>query len=108
MPRKSAKPRPNVFAKDYAPYGTTTQRGNPDDWRKAYEHRMMGEEEAVAVLDKDNPYTVLGLSQGADKDAVKKAFRVYSMKWHPDVCKEPNAAEMFKKGHAAYSLLMGK
>lgn len=105
---RTPKPKRNVFARDYAPYGTTDVRGNPDQWRSAFEERMMGEEEAVAVLDKDNPYTVLGLARGADKDAVKRAFRAYSLKWHPDVCKEANAAEMFKKGHAAYSLLMGK
>ncbi len=108
MPRKATKPRPNVFSKDYAPYGHTAQRGSPEQWRSAYEERMMGADEAVAVLDKDNPYTVLGLQQGADKDAVKKAFRAYSMKWHPDVCKDADAADKFKKGHAAYSFLMGK
>ena len=68
----------------------------------------MGHDEAVSVLDKDNPYSILGLAQGADKDAVKKAFRAYSLKWHPDVNKAPDAEAMFKKGHAAYSLLMGK
>lgn len=101
-----AKKRSRIFDKDYAPYGHATTVGSPEQWRKAYEDRMMGEEEAVAVLDKDNPYSILGLSHGADKAAVKTAFRAYSLKWHPDVCKEANAAEMFKKGHAAYSQLM--
>lgn len=100
--------RSKVWDSDYAPYGHTAQRGSPEQWRSAYEERMMGIDEAVVVLDKDNPYTVLGLQQGADKDAVKKAFRAYSMKWHPDVCKDADAADKFKKGHAAYSFLMGK
>jgi len=100
--------RPSIFDKGYAPYGTTNVKGSPEQWRAAYEERMMGHDEAVAVLDKDNPYIILGLAQGADKDAVKKAFRVFSLKWHPDVNKADNAESMFKKGHAAYSLLMGK
>ena len=108
MPRKSNKPKVDPFDPTYAPYGTTTQRGNPAAWKAAYEERMMNEDEAVAVLDKDSPYTVLGLSIGADKDAIKKAYRAYSMKWHPDVCKDADAADKFKKGHAAYSFLMGK
>lgn len=103
-----AKKRSRAFDKDYAPYGTTTVKGSPEMWRASYEERMMGHDEAVAVLDKDNPYTVLGLAQGAGKDVVKKAFRVFSLKWHPDINKAPDAEAMFKKGHAAYSLLMGK
>jgi len=75
-------------------------------WRAAYEERMMGIDEAVVVLKNDDPYTVLGLSQGADKVAIKKAFRLFSLKWHPDVNKANDAEAMFKKGHAAYSLLM--
>jgi curved DNA-binding protein CbpA len=66
---------------------------------------MMGEEEAVAVLDKDNPYTVLGLQQGADAAAVKSAWRQFAMKNHPDIGGDE---AVFKKGLAAYSLLVGK
>lgn len=99
------KPRANPFSKDYAPYGHAEKKGNPTEWRKAYESRMMGEEEAVIVLDKDNPYTVLGLSQGASETSVKTAWRQYAMKHHPD---KGGDQEVFKKGLAAYSLLMGK
>lgn len=105
MPRKATKPKRNVFAKDYAPYGHAKAPGSPDEWRKSYEARMLGEEEAIAVLDNDNPYTVLGLAQGADKDSVKAAWRQYAMKHHPD---KGGDEEVFKKGLAAYSLLMGK
>ncbi len=72
---------------------------------------MLGEEEAVAVLDKDNPYVLLGLQQGADHAAVKAAYRKIVMSelsaafgLNPD----PVIVERFKKVHAAYSFLMGK
>lgn len=103
--KKSATPRPKPWDKNYFPYGKTDVRGDPAQWRAAYEQRMMGEDEAIAVLDKDNPYTVLGLSQGADNTAVKNAWRQYAMKHHPDVGGD---AEVFKKGLAAYSFLMKK
>lgn len=94
-----------AFDKDYAPYGHAKEKGNPTEWRKAYETRMMGEEEAIAVLDADNPYTILGLQQGADAAAVKSAWRTYAMKHHPD---HGGNEDTFKKGLAAYSLLVGK
>lgn len=31
-----------------------------------------------------NPYTILGIQQGASKDAIKKAYRVMARKHHPD------------------------
>lgn len=97
--------RNNPFDPQYAPYGHAEKKGNPTEWRKAYETRMMGEAEAVAVLDKDNPYNVLGLQQGADAAAVKTAWRTYAMKHHPD---HGGDEATFKKGLAAYSLLAGK
>jgi DnaJ-class molecular chaperone len=97
--------RSKVWDSDYAPYGHAEKKGNPTEWREAYNARMMGEEEAVAVLDKDNPYNVLGLQQGADAAAVKTAWRQFAMKNHPD---HGGNETTFKKGLAAYSLLAGK
>ena len=99
------KRRNNPFDPQYAPYGHAEKKGNPTEWREAYNARMMGEEEAVAVLDKDNPYNVLGLQQGADAAAVKTAWRQFAMKNHPD---HGGNETTFKKGLAAYSLLAGK
>lgn len=108
--RKSTNPRPSIFTPGYAPYGRG-KPGNPDEWRGSYEQRMYGHDEAVAVLDKDNPYTVLGLQQGADVATVKATYRKIVM----TECKDafgltPDAAqvERFKKVHAAYSFLCGK
>jgi DnaJ-class molecular chaperone len=99
------KKRNSPFDEDYAPYGYAEAKGNPTEWREAYKYRMMDEEEAVVVLDKDNPYAVLGLTQGANEAEVKAAWRKFAMENHPDHGGDEN---VFKKGLAAYSLITGK
>lgn len=57
-----------------------------------------------------NPYEVLGLSQGATKDEVKKAYRELSRKYHPDAnINNPLAdlaEERFKEVQEAYDSIM--
>lgn len=63
-------------------------------------------------------YSGLGSGEGADvrsDDAllvllllhqeIKKAYRKLALKWHPDVCKEPNASDKFKEINRAYEAL---
>lgn len=50
-------------------------------------------------------YSVLGITRTATDDEVKFAYRRMVKQWHPDVCKEPNAQEMFIKIKEAYELL---
>lgn len=50
-------------------------------------------------------YTVLGLSRKALQDEIKKAYHRLAKQWHPDVCKEPDATEQFKKLNHAYNIL---
>ncbi len=45
---------------------------------------------------------VLGVSAGASQDEVKKKYRELTKKYHPDVNKEPEAEEKFKKINEAY------
>lgn len=40
-------------------------------------------------------YQVLGIKKAATQDEVKSAFRRLARQWHPDVCQEPNAHEVF-------------
>lgn len=50
-------------------------------------------------------YALLGISTLAQPDEIKSAYRRMAKQWHPDVCKEPDAAEVFKKIVSAYELL---
>lgn len=50
-------------------------------------------------------YGVLGVQRNALAEDVKNAYRRAARQWHPDVCKEPNAQEVFLKIKEAYELL---
>lgn len=50
-------------------------------------------------------YSVLGIQRTATDEEIKSAYRRMVKQWHPDVCKEPNAQEMFIRIKEAYELL---
>ncbi len=52
-----------------------------------------------------NPYAVLGLNQGANKEEIKIAYRKLSKQYHPDVNKSPEAEAKFKQINNAYEIL---
>ncbi|MFC4320835.1 molecular chaperone DnaJ [Litchfieldia salsa] len=56
-------------------------------------------------MSKRDYYEVLGLSKGASKDEVKKAYRKLSKKYHPDINKADDAADKFKEVKEAYETL---
>ncbi|MCA9279732.1 MAG: DnaJ domain-containing protein [Phycisphaeraceae bacterium] len=53
----------------------------------------------------DDLYAVLGVTRSASKDEIRKAYRTLARKYHPDLNKEPDAEEKFKKIQAAYEVL---
>ena len=50
-------------------------------------------------------YDVLGVSKSATDSEIKSAFRKLAKKYHPDLNKEPDAAEKFKEVQEAYEVL---
>jgi molecular chaperone DnaJ len=56
-------------------------------------------------MSKRDYYEVLGLSKGASKDEIKKAYRKLSKQYHPDINKEPDADVKFKEIAEAYEVL---
>lgn len=50
-------------------------------------------------------FQVLGVSMDSTPDEIKKGFRKMALQWHPDHCKEPNAADKFRIINDAYNIL---
>ena len=50
-------------------------------------------------------YEVLGVSKNATDAEIKSSFRKLAKKYHPDLNKEPDAAEKFKEVQEAYEVL---
>lgn len=56
-------------------------------------------------MNKKDYYEVLGVKKDASDEEIKRAFRKLAKQYHPDVNKEPGAAEKFKEIGEAYSVL---
>jgi molecular chaperone DnaJ len=56
-------------------------------------------------MNKKDYYEVLGVDKNASEAEIKSAFRKLAKKYHPDVSKEENAAELFKEAQEAYAVL---
>ena len=56
-------------------------------------------------MEKRDYYEVLGVDKSADDKTIKSAFRKLAKKYHPDVNKEPDAADKFKEAQEAYAVL---
>lgn len=61
--------------------------------------------EGVFVQDTSTYYGLLGVKRNATEEDIKTGFRRMAKQWHPDVCKESGASEVFQKIQAAYSIL---
>lgn len=56
-------------------------------------------------MNKRDYYEVLGVSKDASDKEIKSAFRKLAKQYHPDVNKEPDAADKFKEAQEAYAVL---
>lgn len=50
-------------------------------------------------------FGVLGIAENATQGEIKTAYRRMAMSYHPDVCKEPDAHEVFLRIQEAYAIL---
>ena len=55
-----------------------------------------------------NPYKILGLKNDASEEEVKSAYRNMAKKYHPDVNKDPHAADKFRDVSKAYDDIVNK
>lgn len=64
-------------------------------------------EDDTSAKDNNNAslYAILGAKQNDEPDAIKTAYRRMAKQWHPDVCREPNANEMFLRIREAFDIL---
>jgi DnaJ-class molecular chaperone len=53
----------------------------------------------------NNYYDILGVAKDADQATIKKAYRQLAKKYHPDISKEPDAADRFAKIAEAYDVV---
>lgn len=51
-------------------------------------------------------YKILKISENASKNEVKDAYRRLALEFHPDVCKLPDAGEIFIEINMAYQAIM--
>lgn len=98
------------FLDGYKTYDTSQGFGNPKDWQKAFYQRMNVDEAKALLKDQPgSPYSILGVSQEATEQEIKRAFRQLMMQWHPDKNQHrvTEAEAMSKKIIAAYTVLTG-
>jgi molecular chaperone DnaJ len=57
------------------------------------------------MADKRDYYDTLGVKRNASADELKSAYRRLAKQYHPDINKEPEAAERFKEVNEAYAVL---
>jgi hypothetical protein len=58
--------------------------------------------EAAAIMSCRDARVLLELPSGASSAAVKRAYAPLALRWHPDKCAHPRAADCFAKVHAAF------
>jgi hypothetical protein len=97
--------------------GKTKDRGGAErtafgysdgDWSVVFPESVL-KQYLEGFVDVETPsgthYAILGVPKSANADEIKRGYRRMAKQWHPDVCREPNAQEVFLSVQAAYELL---
>jgi len=59
----------------------------------------------MKINDEKDYYKILQVHRRAEQEVIDAAYRKLAQKYHPDVSKEPNAAERMKEINAAYEIV---
>ena len=68
--------------------------------------RMEYDNTIKRIINSENNYEILGLSNNSNKDQVTEAYKKLVISYHPDVYLSPNSDETFKKITKAYSAII--
>lgn len=78
-------------------------------WTTRWPELVLREWFGAAEMDRPDTqptlYAVLGVKTDVEPDGIKVAYRRLVKQWHPDVCKEADAIEVFKRIQMAYETL---
>lgn len=88
-------------------FGYTGQPGTVGGWTVIFPETVLREWfDAPKRPDEETTlYQVLSVKRDACGSDLKAAYRRLSRQWHPDVCREPGAVEVFMRIKSAYDLL---
>jgi|GEM_PF-1013735 len=82
------------------------RRKRRERFRKRYEHTHQTSREQSHTNEILIHYRTLGLTQDADLESIKKAYRQKARLYHPDLNKAPDATHKMQELNAAYAILM--
>lgn len=88
---------------EYQASGMNAQK----EWIFIFPEKVLREwfEGSAQYINTTTLYSILSIQCTATDEEIKSAYRRMVKQWHPDVCKEPNAQEMFIRIKEAYELL---
>jgi len=88
--------------------GKTALGFSKGQWRIVFDEDTLKGWFEQCQTERDLPQTLFSLllvSESATDQEIKSGYRRLARQWHPDICREENAEEMFKKIQNAYSIL---
>ena len=79
-------------------------------WSVIFPETVLREWFQGVTLDDDDTspltyYAILGVTKSVEHEDLRSAYRRLARQWHPDVCRDKNANEMFLQIQEAYQIL---
>lgn len=87
--------------------GKTALGLSDGQWRVVFSEEVLkGWFEKAQVNHEETLFSLLLVGENATDQEIKSGYRRLARQWHPDVCKEDNAAEMFRTIQQAHEILI--